>query len=76
MIGNMKIGREEAFTLVEASGISGLSPNTLRAQIKNGVLPATMVGKTYLVRAKDLKTYMEKHMGKRGRPRKAKGGDA
>jgi excisionase family DNA binding protein len=73
MIDAMKIGREEAYTLVEAGKIANLSPNTLRAQIKNGVLPATLAGKTYLVRAKDLTRYIEKHRGNVGRPRK-KGG--
>ena len=56
--------------LVEASEISGLSPNTLRAQIKNGVLPARLVGKTYVVRTKDLDRYILLHKGKVGRPRK------
>lgn len=65
----MKIGREEAYTLVEAGQISGLSPNTLRAQIKNGVLPAVMVGKTFLVRAKDMDRYIRDHKGRAGRPR-------
>lgn len=62
--------REEGYTLVEAGKIANLSPNTLRAQIKNGVLPALLVGKTYLVRAKDLTIYIEKHKGNVGRPRK------
>lgn len=66
----MKIGKEEAYTLVEASAVCGLSPHTLRAQIKNDVLPATMAGKTYLVRAKDLEKYMRDHAGRPGRPKK------
>jgi excisionase family DNA binding protein len=67
---DMKIGREEFYTLVEASEIVGLSANTLRAQIKNGVIPARLVGKTYVVRPKDLDRYVRDHKGKRGRPRK------
>jgi excisionase family DNA binding protein len=73
MIPRMKIGREEAYTLVEAGQISGLSPNTLRAQIKNNVLPAVKAGKTFLVRAKDLDTYIAKHKGRPGRPPKKSG---
>jgi excisionase family DNA binding protein len=69
MIPHMKIGREEVHTLVEAGQISGLSPNTLRAQIKNGVLPAVKVGKTFLVRTKDLDRYIRDHKGRAGRPR-------
>jgi hypothetical protein len=67
---DMKIGREEFFTLTEAGAIANLSPHTLRAQIKNGILPAKLAGKTYLVREKDLTAYIEKHRGKVGRPRK------
>ena len=70
MIDVMKIGREEVFTLMQASERTGLSPNTFRAQIKNGVLPATLMGKTFWVRAKDLDAYMRNHAGNVGRPRK------
>jgi excisionase family DNA binding protein len=63
---DMKIGREEFYTLVEASKIIGLSPNTLRNQIKRNALPATLVGKTYVVRPKDLQKYADVHKGKRG----------
>jgi excisionase family DNA binding protein len=63
---DMKIGREEVLTLVEAGERIGLSPNTLRNQIKRGVLPAHLAGKTYLVRPKDLEKYERDHMGKPG----------
>lgn len=66
----MKIGREEVYTLVEAGERVNLSPNTLRAQIKNGVLPATKIGKTFVVRPKDLDRYMRDHAGRPGRPKK------
>src|SRR4051794_2087239 len=65
-ITDMKIGREEVLTLVEAGERIGLSPNTLRNQIKRGVLPAVLIGKTYLVRPKDLEAYERKHKGKPG----------
>lgn len=66
----MKVGREEMIRLTVAGERTGLSPNTLRAQIKNGVLPATLEGKTYFVRVKDLDKYMRDHAGRPGRPKK------
>ena len=62
----MKIGDTEVLTLVQAAERSGLSPNTLRAQIRNGVLPATLAGKTYLVTAEDVAAYVETHKGRHG----------
>jgi len=63
---DMKIGREELLTLAEAGAAIGLSPNTLRNQIKRGVLPASLAGKTYLVRLHDLERYDREHKGKIG----------
>jgi len=79
MIDRMKIGREDVYTLTQGAEYTGLSPNTLRAQIIRGVLPATLAGKTYLVRAKDLDRYIRDHKGKHGKaspdyPHKGKGG--
>ncbi len=54
-------------TLVEAATYSGLSANTLRAQIKNGVLPASLIGKTYVVSRDALDSYVRDHKGKRGK---------
>jgi excisionase family DNA binding protein len=65
-ITDMKIGREEVLTLAQAAEVIGLSPNTLRNQIKNGALHGWLVGKTYVVRPKDLETYRKKHKGKPG----------
>ncbi len=62
----MKIGDTEVLTLTQAAERSGLSANTLRAQVKNGVLPATLAGKTYLVTANDLEMYVETHKGRHG----------
>ncbi len=62
----MKIGETEVLTLAQAAEHTGLSPNTLRAQIKNGVLPAMLAGKTYLVTADALETYVETHKGRHG----------
>lgn len=63
---DVKIGREELLTLAEASAQTGLSANTLRNQIKNGVLTGVLIGKTYVVRPKDLARYMRDHAGRYG----------
>jgi len=68
------IDRKVAFTLAEAGERTGLSPSTLRAQIKRGVIPATLMGKTYIVRADDLEGYLRDHAGKPGRSAKGERG--
>jgi lambda repressor-like predicted transcriptional regulator len=65
-IKDMKIGREEFYTLAEAGRRIGLSPSTLRNQVKRGVLPATLIGKTYVVRPHDLERYERENKGKLG----------
>jgi len=62
----MKIGDREVLSLVEAGKRIGLSANTLRAQIKNGVLPAIKEGNTYFVDVEDLNTYVTTRKGKHG----------
>ena len=62
----MRIGGTEVLTLTQAAQRSGLSANTLRTQVKNGVLPATLAGKTYLVTADDLDRYISEHKGRHG----------
>jgi len=64
------IDRKVAFTLAEAGERTGLSPRTLRAQIKRGVIPATPMGKTYILRAEDLEVYLRDHAGE---PQRANG---
>ena len=68
------IDRKVAFTLAEAGERTGLSPRTLRAQIKRGVIPATPMGKTYILRAEDLEVYLRDHAGESGRSAKGEGG--
>lgn len=68
------IDRKVALTLAEAAERTGLSPRTLRAQIKRGVIPATLMGKTYIVRAEDLEGYLRDHAGKPGRSAKGERG--
>ena len=66
----VKVRGEEVLTLAQAAAKTGKSANTLRNQIKNGVLVGTLMGKTYLVTESALRDYMEKHAGKVGRPPK------
>ena len=58
-------------TLTEAGAQLGLSPATLRSQIRNGALRGTMVGKTWTVTPREVERYRVNRLGKRGRPRKA-----
>lgn len=54
-------------TLTEAGAILGLSPNTLRVQIKNGRLKGRMVGKTWTVTRRELDRYAAESKGRPGR---------
>lgn len=63
---DMKIRGEEVIRLAEAGERVGLSPSTLRNQIKKGVLPGILEGKTYFVRVKDLNKYVSTNKGKPG----------
>lgn len=58
-------------TLAAAGQLLGLSTDTLRTQIRRGVLPATKVGRDWLVTQRDLDTYRNRSLGKRGRRPKA-----
>jgi excisionase family DNA binding protein len=60
-----------AMTLTEAGAQLGLSPATLRSQIRNGALRGTMIGKTWTVTPREVERYRLNRLGKRGRPRKA-----
>jgi excisionase family DNA binding protein len=62
----VNIGDEEVLPLKEAARRLGLSPVTLRAQAKKGVLRATLVGHTYLVTATELARYERDHRGRHG----------
>ncbi len=63
----MKIGDKEVLSLTVAGQRVGLSPNTLRAQIRNGVLPAMKEGNTYFVEVAALDAYVAAHKGKHGK---------
>lgn len=52
-------------TLAEAAALIGRSPTTLRHQVQRGKLRARLVGKTYVVTARELTRYAERN--RRGR---------
>ena len=54
-------------TLAEAGDRLGLSPSTLRKQVHNGKLRATMVGKTWTVTERELERYRVESLGRVGR---------
>ena len=53
----------EYLTLREAAKESGLSPTTLRVQIRNGRIPATKKGRDWLIEGTDLWNYLEELEG-------------
>lgn len=52
----------KVYTLVEAAGILGRSPSTLRHQAQRGKLRAQKVGKTYLIDERELARYVVTHL--------------
>lgn len=56
----------KSYTLVEASGVSGLSATTLRVQIHNRRIRATKRGRDWYVDATSLENYLE---SREARPR-------
>ncbi len=69
-------------TLAQAARVLGLSPATLRVQVNNGKLHATLVGKGYTVRLGEVERYRRDSLGRYGRipgvknsrPRQRRGG--
>lgn len=57
-------------TLHEAAAILGLSPLTLRSQIRNGSLHATKRGRDWWVTPAEVERYRAASLGQRGRPKK------
>jgi len=62
----MQVGDDEVLTLKQAAERLGLSPETLRIQVRAGKLRATLAGKTYLVKASDLSVYDARRKEPRG----------
>jgi excisionase family DNA binding protein len=54
-------------TLKQAAARLGLSPGTLRLQVRSGSLRATMAGKTYLVTGREVARYEREVKGRHGR---------
>jgi excisionase family DNA binding protein len=52
-------------TLAEAGERLGLSASTLRNQVKNGRLRATMIGKTWTVTEREIERYRRESLGTR-----------
>lgn len=52
-------------TLAEAATILGLSPDTLRWQVRNGKLKARKVGPIWTVTPAAVEKYRREHLGKR-----------
>ena len=55
-------------TLTEAAARLGLAASTLRHQVQVGRLRARLVGKTYVVTAREVERYRTTSLGKPGRP--------
>ena len=54
-------------TLAQAALRLGLSPNTLRSQIRNGRLKGSLVGKTWTVTEREVERYRAQSAGRPGR---------
>lgn len=57
---------DEVLTLQQAAQRLGMSAGTLRLQVRNRKLDATLAGKTYLVRASEVERYRREHRGRFG----------
>ncbi len=55
-------------TLAQAAERLGLGAATLRHQVHNGRLAATLYGKTWLVTEEEVERYRRESLGKPGRP--------
>ncbi len=61
----------DIITLAEAGELLDRSPNTLRAQVKNGRLAARLIGKTWVTTRAEVERYRRESLGQRGRPKKS-----
>jgi excisionase family DNA binding protein len=59
-------------TLSEAAAQLGLAPATLRRQIHNGAMRGKLIGKTWTVTPREVERYRAEHLGRPGRPVKAR----
>lgn len=54
-------------TLAAAGALLGVSPATLRNQVRNGKLRAVLVGKTFVVTPREVERYRAESLGRPGR---------
>jgi excisionase family DNA binding protein len=55
---------ETMYTTAEAAALLGLSHNTVRSQVRRGVLQATRIGaRTVLISADEVERYRTEHLG-------------
>ena len=54
-------------TLAQAGALLGVSPATLRSQVRNGRLRATLIGKTWVVTPREVERYRAESLGRPGR---------
>ncbi|MCX7335505.1 MAG: helix-turn-helix domain-containing protein [Hyphomicrobiales bacterium] len=54
-------------TLAQAGTLLGVSPATLRSQIRNGKLRGRLVGKTWTVSSREVERYRAESLGRPGR---------
>jgi len=54
-------------TLAQAGALLGVSPATLRSQVRNGRLRAKLIGKTYVVPPREVERYRAESLGRPGR---------
>jgi excisionase family DNA binding protein len=61
-------------TLAQAANACGLSPTTLRVQIRNGRIVASKLGRDWIVSSKALQTYLKGRapQGRRAKQKKAR----
>lgn len=56
--------KKEFFSTIEAAKIVGMSRIAIFKKIKNGSLPATQVGKNYIIKKADLLELLKSHTKK------------
>jgi excisionase family DNA binding protein len=62
----MQIGDEEVLTIPQAAARLGVTPDTLRQQVKRGKLHATRAGGIYLLTATEVARYDRERQQPRG----------
>lgn len=66
---------DDIISLAEAGELLGISPETLRTQVRRGRLEARNIGKTWITTRQEVERYRRENLGQVGRPRLSKVGD-